>query len=488
MSCPAVRDRGREWATLLVLMLAYAALFAVYYPPLSGIEDEVGFVNQALVWSHGAISPEGAGLPPELMDFIEVKGRHVAVRNPGRSLLALPFLMVGGARATFASGLLLHLAVAGLGGVVVERLGRSPLWAVLLLFHPTLAIYSRTIMGDEAAGAGLLLTALALTSASAWAGLWAGLAVGLAAVMRYQAGLALPFVAAAFRFPPGRPHPGRDALLCLLAGGTGGGLIVAYNLFLYNRPTEAFSNRLELFTLAHLVDQIPFFSVAFLLIWPAMLLAPVLDRSRLRWLVRGTCATYLVMFSLHHFHDQTPNWLETLVIGPRLFQVVLPLWIVSYAGVVDDWVASPLRRLLGSRAWAVLVAAVCAGLLAGTGLMFSRHQAYLNDLHDVRDAAIAAVPEGSLIVLNNMMAKLFGIPMDLPSYRCRLLDYQGQPFDYSQEIGREQRPWYLGVLPKVPGSPLPDPALALIDQYQMTQVPTSAPRLMLYVARPAGPR
>src|SRR6476660_10141767 len=102
--------RRRDWAALAASMLAYAALFAAYYPPLSGIEDEIGFVNQALVWSRGAISAEGAGLP-ELVDFTPVAGRHVPARHPGRSLVALPFLMLGGVRATFASGLVLHLAM-----------------------------------------------------------------------------------------------------------------------------------------------------------------------------------------------------------------------------------------------------------------------------------------------------------------------------------------------------------------------------------------
>src|SRR5690242_5347795 len=82
-------------AALLFWMLGYAVLFLVYYPPIAGIEDEAGFVNQALVWSRGAISSEGAGLH-ELFDFTLVNGRHVAQRHPGRSLLALPFLLVGG--------------------------------------------------------------------------------------------------------------------------------------------------------------------------------------------------------------------------------------------------------------------------------------------------------------------------------------------------------------------------------------------------------
>jgi len=68
----AVEDRprssARECAALLALLLGNTALFAAYYPPLAGIEDEIGFLNQALVWSRGAISAEGAGLPADLAE------------------------------------------------------------------------------------------------------------------------------------------------------------------------------------------------------------------------------------------------------------------------------------------------------------------------------------------------------------------------------------------------------------------------------------
>jgi hypothetical protein len=484
----ALRGRGREWAGLLALMLGYTALFVVYYPPLSGVQDEAGFVNQALVWSRGAISSEGAGLN-DLLDFALIGERHLAQRHPGRSLLALPFLMVGGVRTIFVSGLLLHLAMTGIGAALLARLDRSPLWAALLLFHPTLAIYSRTIMADEAAGTGLLLAGLALTSRGAGAGLWAGLAVGLAALMRYHAGAALPVVAAALYFMPDRPHPGRDALLCLLGGGCGGGLIIAYNLAVYGTPLEPFSASRGFFSTDLLLPHLGFYAVALIVIWPAMLLAPALDRSPLRWLIRGVCGFYLVFLSIYYFYDQSPGWLETLVIGQRLLQVALPLWIISYAGVVDDWLAKPLRRWLGGRAWTFLVAVACIGLLAGTAVMFSRHQSHLNRLRAARDAMVAVIPSGSLVVANNVvLINLFGIPSGLPSYRLRLLDFQDQPLDHSRDIEQEDRPWYLAVLPKVPGSPLPKAARDLLDRYRMDPVPIPDPNLTLFVSHSTDQR
>jgi hypothetical protein len=478
MGLVLARGSREAWVALLALMIGYAILFLVYYPPTPGIEDEIGFVNQAVVWSRGAISTEGAGLPSDTWDFSLVKGRHVCVRNPGRSLLVLPFLMVGGLRAMFISGLLLHLATTGIAACLLVRLDRSPLWAALVLFHPTLSIYSRPIMGDEVAGTGLLLAALAVTSPAAGAGIWAGLAVGLAAFMRYQGGVALPCVAAAFRFPPVRPRPWRDALLCMVSGAAAGSLIVAYNMYLYNRPTEAFPNRLGALSLHNVAEQLPFHAMVFILIWPGMLLAPFLDRSRIRWLVRGLLLMYGILFSIHHYHDRTTSWAETLVIGPRLYQVVFPVWIVSYAGVVDDWIAKPLQRRLGARAWTILVAIGCTGLLAITGAIFAKHQRHLNELRSAKEATVQAVPEGSLVVANKVLGKLLGIPIERPALRLRILGFV--PPDFTNELDQELRPWYLAILRKVPGEPLPQDVDRLIHRYHMAPVPTADPRVQIY--------
>jgi hypothetical protein len=477
------RGRRREWALLTALMLAYAAIFVAYYPPLPGIEDEIGFVNQALVWSRGAISAEGAGLS-DLADFVPVAGRHVAARHPGRSLAALPFLALGGVRATFVSGLLLHLAMTALAALLLSRLGRSPLWAALLLLHPTLAIYSRTIMADAAAGTGLLLAAVAVTSASPLAGLGAGLAVGLAASMRYHAALALPIVAAAFVLPRGRPRPWRDARLCLLAGGFAGGLIVIYNLVVYHAPIEPFTGSRGYFSTSFFVPHGSYYAAALMTLWPAMLLAPALDRSPLRWLVRGVCGLFLGFLTLYYFHDRAPNWLGTVVVGQRLLQVALPLWVVSYAGVLDDWLVGPVRRRLGDHLFVGLAGLACVALLGATGLIFDRHQRHLNELLEARDAVIARVPEDSLILYDGSFTKLVGIPAGLPSYRLRQLTYLDRPAEDPRrlfaDLDREGSAWYLAVLHKVPGDPTTEFAREVIGRYALKRLPDRSPILSLY--------
>jgi hypothetical protein len=419
------------------------------------------------------------------MGFLPVAGRKVAIRPPGRSLAVLPFLLLGGVPAVFLSGLLLHLATTVVGGQVLARLGRSPVWAVLLLCHPTLAVYSRTLMADAGAGLGILLAALAVVApARPLRGAWAGAAVALGALMRYHAGLALPFVAASFCLGTVRPRPRREFALCLLTGGLGGGLIVAYNLSLYHRPTDASPSMRGLWSPEFLVPQARFYASALMVIWPGMLLAPLLDRSNMRWLVRGVCGLYAVLYLFYYWHDEGSGWFETAVVGQRLLLVVLPLWVVSYAGVLDELVTALAHGRLGQGLGRGLAAAVCLVLLAATGLMFARHQGHLRRLLAIHDAVAAVAPEGAPVIVNPTVEKLFGVPTRPPSYRLiRLADVargRGLPDD------RAAVPTYLAAVAKTPADTTVADARAVAQRFGMAPVPTDIPGLLLYASRRAA--
>jgi hypothetical protein len=334
-----------------------------------------------------------------------------------------------------------------------------------------------------------LLATLAATDSTAAAALGAGLAVGGAALMRYHAALVLPVVAAAFRFPPGRPRPWRNAALCTLGGGLIGGLIIAVNLAIHAAPIEGPPTRAGYFAAAFLVPHLAFYAAALLTVWPGMLLAPLLDRSSLRWLVRAICGIYLVMFAVYYFHDRTPRWLETVVVGQRLLQVALPVWIVSYAGVVDDWIAGPLHRRLGERGWEILTVLGCAGLLASSGLVFARHQHHLNALYEVRFELVSHVPEGALIVYRGDLFKLLSIPVDVPSFRLRELEFHGKPAEDPRlllaDLAGEERPWTFAVLHRYPGEPLSDYSREVIRHFALERLPVRSPLLSIY-ARSEG--
>jgi len=473
------RATAAHWMILGGMAAVYLVLFSYYYPCTHGIEDEVGFINQSLVWSRGAISAESAGLH-ELTDFIECKGRHVSWRNPGRSLLILPLLMVGGLPAIFVSGAVVHLLVTLTAALTLAKLGRSPLWAALVLCHPTLAIYSRTIMGDEPAALGLscALFAFVATDRPGW---WAGAAIGFAAVMRYQAGLVLPFFALAILTAPHVNRRGMQALYCLISGSVFAIALASYNSCLYGNPTGWIGA--GMFGLEYFPRNLASYSLCLSVIFPLMLLSPAFDRTKARYAVLAIFVPLLLFMCFWFFQDRHSSWAYTLVLGQRLIIPLIPALVVSYAGCLEDVILERCLRASGRNWIPPVTLAGCAALLILLTAIFQRHQVHLSGLRSARDEVVRAVPEGSLVIANYTLEKLFGVPSpNLPTYRWRSYDFQGAAVDQAATIRAEQRTWYLALLPKTPGSELPDLLRDYVTRYHMIRVPTEHPTLLLYRA------
>jgi hypothetical protein len=469
-----------HWILLSLAVLFYFLLYCWYYPPICGIEDEVGFVNQALVWSKGAISAEGAGLT-FVQDFVQFNGHHLPWRNPGRSLIIFPLLVIFGLKAIFVSGALIHAALTLVAGLIHSKLGQSPLWAILVLCHPTLEIYSRTIMGDAPAGLCLLL-ALFVILFRVSPGIPAGILIGLGAVMRYHVGLLLPIVATVMWFDRSLQHSKREALRCLFSGGGIGLLIAVYNLSLFGKPF-GWTNQ-GFFSLSFFSSNVQFYAVALMVIWPGLLIAPLFDSSRISRYVHGMCWPVLALFSLYYFHDRGATFGETAVLGQRFLQCVLPVWIVSYSTALSRNVLTSMRAHLPGKLLAMSGVIACTVLLIGQILVFSAHQRHLRFLQSVRGEIIAKVPEESTIVSNYMVQKLFGIEDPaLPRYKWLPYRTDAGPGDFTHlcETRTDPRPLFLVFLPKWPGD-IEEGLGRYVKNCDLTAVPTHEPRLLLYAA------
>jgi hypothetical protein len=223
-----------------------------------------------------------------------------------------------------------------------------------------------------------------------------------------------------------------------------------------------------------------------------MLLAPWLDRSNVRWLVRGVVVVFLGPLLLYYFHDRGASWLETAVVGQRLAQVALPLWVVSYAGVIDDWVAGPLRRRMGPSARALAVALGCLGLTAGTGLMFAKHGRHLDQLRLARDELLARVPADAPVYCSGSLFKIVGTPGVVPYYWIRPIDSSGvlkEPLGVlERRLACERRPWFLVALKRTADEPVAGYVTELAARHRLDPVPVGSPLLEIYAAkaRPDG--
>jgi hypothetical protein len=472
-----------DWIALLSACLAYVAIYAWFYPPIHNLSDEVGYLNQAYIWSSGSLTAEGAGYDPAVLGgLIEVDGKHVPWRNPGRGLTLIPFLKLFGYSGVFASGALIHLLVVGISALCLRRLGVSPLWAVLILLHPTLALYSRYVMADELAALGLTTAFYALI-ASRQPGLWAGLALGLTAVVRSQTAIVLPFVALSVRWLPIQDRL-RQSVLCVIAAGSIGVALLLYNAAVFNNPIGMVPGD---FGLEYFPKNIRFYGLALLLIWPGMGISLFL-RFRHAAVIRMLCLPPLALTLFWYFYQtrSSGSGIQTLVLGQRLIQPILPLLVIGYALVLHDRLLPALRRAVAPRLRHAAVAMGCIGLLLGVALVAQRHQRHLSELERPKSVVQGLVPEGSLIVANRMLRKQFSVGRkDLREYRWASYDgydqHTEQPTRTDTAIAAaETGPWYLAYVPRhADGKPVEE-FLAYLREYPAQAIDTKEPRLLHY--------
>lgn len=467
-----------HWYVLAVAVLIYVAFYLVFYPPIHGIEDEAGFINQALIWAKGSLTVEGAGYG-EMYDSIVVNNRHVFYRNPGRPLIILPFVLAGGLRAVFVSGALIHIAITVVGALVLARLGKSPLYACLLLCHPTLAIYSRTIMGDAPAALSLLLALFALTRAQR-PGLWVGGALGIGAIMRLHSIVVLPFVLAAMFVTLPRREWVREVVLCCAATTAGVVSLVSYNAAMFGSPLPPFA---PLFDAGFLFHNVGFYLIALALLWPLMIVTPVVDRSVNRLYFMALSLPLLGLLCLYYWYDKGASYSETVVLGQRLLQPALPAWIVAYSVTADDWIVSRLQSHLPERLVTCTVVFAGIVLLSGVGLAFRAHQLHLLRFVSARDEVISIIPKGSLVVGNGTLRKVFGVTYDgVPEYRWKMYEFEGVVLDHTAVIAAESQAWFIAYLEK---SGTADDMHSIdeeVEKFGMTRLPTSSPGLVIYRA------
>ena len=104
---------------LILLVLTYVLTFIYYYPPMYGISDEQSYLRGAYLLGEGRLTVDD---PLHKYYYVPNNEKYVPFYPPGQSLLLLPFTFLGW-KATFLSGLLIHLLGAYIFYLVLKRCG-----------------------------------------------------------------------------------------------------------------------------------------------------------------------------------------------------------------------------------------------------------------------------------------------------------------------------------------------------------------------------
>lgn len=380
-------SRRFETVLLWLAALPFAAAFLFWYPPVWTYMDENIYIGLAHVLRQGTLYADQAGIQ---IPFLSWNGEHLVSKYP----LGMPFLIAGVScwnwQAIFLINAVAILAVFLLFVRWLRTEGLHPWYAWLYLYYPTLIFYSRTVMAD-------VLCMLTLF-ASCWyfrqsRYFLAGLLAGFSPHAKITGALLLPVLLAA-----GATCKDRWPVLRKLLAGAFPGLAI---LLLYNLATTgrflissyALTGAGPL-SFTYCRTNLALFAQSLFLLYPFMPLFLCTGWKRFR-----LPAVFTALFFLFNTcvptswitGNQWGAWPQRLVLQSRYVLPVIPFFLLMYVDGLD--------RLSKGRAarWLPLM---LVPLFVSAGLIHSRHQKYLRELHSFQKVLYETIPEQAHLLVN----------------------------------------------------------------------------------------
>jgi hypothetical protein len=385
---------------------AFVASYLAYFPKMYQTDDDASYLAQAYALRHGHMTLDS--LNQSVVQSFVVDHHLVSQSPPGMpALLAAASLF--GWTAAIGVNLVVVLATTALVAYLLRHQQLPTVFAVLYLLYPTTVLFSRTVMSDLLSG---LLVAAAFVAVIKKKPVAVGLILGAAVLVRSANALACVTIPAGVIFDMWRQEDsGRrmDAALRWLGGfaaGVAPGAVLAAVAYYVVGGGEYFKYA-GTFALRYVPHHLPLLAGVLMLMYPLMLLAPLVARSPVRTPVVLTCYGFLLLYSAWFYESKGSTSAQTVVLSQRFLLVVLPLFVVAYAGALRA-LAERLRLQRVRPLWREGVAALAAVLLViGSVIVQRSDQAHTVSLADTRSALLSFVSPHDLLVCDKEVAKLF---------------------------------------------------------------------------------
>ena len=376
-------------------MGGFVLLWVIWYPPAIAVQDESAYLTQAQLFSTGRLVGDASA---QTAAMLKTERGWVSQYPPAQSVVLAPTQWFHW-RAGFLAPLGFVLLATLFCAATLERNGLAGAWSLLLLLHPAVVLYSRTLMSESLA---MFVVAVAL-----WASepdrprsVVAGLALGVMPAVR-TALLPIALVLGGL-MALRRCRTGGVTAVAPLALGTGIPLVAlaTYNQVVFGDPLSLRVWWPRFMDWADAPERGLFYLLALNVLWPGMLVGICAAKHRRKLDVMLLTATGFVVYSAYSFVDRRYGIPADLVVGLRFFVPLLPVLVLGYAGLLQQswgqWIRSARVSVSGA---AVLVAA--------NVVVVAVHQGFLVDVAHRREAAIEVTREGGAVIAHVSAAELF---------------------------------------------------------------------------------
>lgn len=380
---------------LAIAMGGFVLLWVIWYPPSIAILDESAYLTQAQLYSTGKFVGDASAQTAAMRET----GRGWVSRYPPAQSVVLAPTQWFHWRAGFLAPLGLALLATLFCAATLKRNGFPGAWSLLLLLHPAVVLYSRTLMSEALA---MLVVAVAL-----WASdpdrprtAVAGVVLGIMPAVR-EALLPVALVLGGLTALRHWRSGGVKAV-APLALGAGIPLVAlaTYNHVVFDDPASLRVNW-NLFTdWTGAPERGVFYFLALNLLWPGMLVGICAAEFRRKLDVMLLTAAGFVVYAAYGFVDRRHGMPADLVVGLRFFVPLLPALLLGYVALLHRYWGRGLRSVR-LQVFAALV------LVAANAAVAATHQGFLIDTALRREAAIESTREASVVIAHENAAELF---------------------------------------------------------------------------------
>ena len=309
---------------ILFIILQVTVTF-LFYPNFYGIYDEDLYLTATHAMQNGSFFYEKSGVDAPLLGAVEGTKGAVSIYPPGNSVLLLPFTVIHW-KLGFLKNILLYIGSFLLFISILRKLKIDPMYSLVFLLHPTIVLFSRTLMSDIPSMFFLLVGVLLLLDKK---NLGAGFSLGFLLLLRYPNVILIIGIFGALLY-----RKEYKKSLHLLPG------IVFFSFALFGYVMHVYGSILGPFAVdgarsfgfSYFIYNFPYYLLSLNVLFPGMLLISVFlgFKNKKSFLFIIPSLLIIIFYSFYYYIDGGSNIIEKLVKGQRFMIPVIPLLLIPY--------------------------------------------------------------------------------------------------------------------------------------------------------------
>jgi len=315
---------------LLFCLLQIGVLF-LCYPEFYGFYDEDIYLSTTYALQNGSFFYEKAEVPAPFLGIVEADNGTFSQYPPGNSALLLPFTIIHW-KLGFLKNILFYIGSFLLFISILRRLDIDPVYSLIFLLHPTLLLFSRTLMSDIPSMFFLLLAVFLIFDKK---NIGAGFSLGFLVLLRYPNLIIIAGIFATLLCT----KEYKKALLLLPGIFFFSFILLAYIMHTFGFPLGPFSvSGARSFGFQYFIHNFPYYLLSLNVLFPGMLFVAIFSgfKSRKNYFFVIPAFAVIIFYSFYYYIDGGSNVLQKLVKGQRFMVPIIPLLLIPYLNFLHN--------------------------------------------------------------------------------------------------------------------------------------------------------